>query len=147
MKTEDIIDVRFRVAVKAFIVRDKKLLLLKRAEEDVQSPGMWEIPGGRLELGEDPILGLIREIREETGLYVRPSVPLTVRHFVRSDGQTVTMIVFFCGVSGGDTTKLSEEHSVFEWVELEKCKERINPFFHKEIDVLYKLNLHNIIDL
>lgn len=146
-ESRDIIDIRFRLAVKAFIVSEKKILLVKRAEDDVQKPGIWEIPGGRLELGEDPIIGLIREVREETGLYVRPSVPLTVRHFVRDDGQIVTMIVFFCKISGGDLTKLSDEHSAFDWVELEKCREIISPFFYKEVDVLHKLNIHNLVDL
>jgi len=28
-------------------------------------PGTWDIPGGRLELGEDPFLGLKRETHEE----------------------------------------------------------------------------------
>lgn len=140
------VEVRFRVAVKAMIVHDKKLLLMKRADDDPQSPGIWEIPGGRLELGEDPILGLIREIREETGLYIRPSVPLSVRHFVRTDDQVVTMIVFFSKAIGGEFVGLSEEHSNFEWVDLEECKQKINPFFLKEVDVLHKLNLHNLID-
>lgn len=144
---KDIVEVRFRVAVKAMIVYDKKILLIKRAEDDVQSPGIWEIPGGRIELGEDPILGLIREIREETGLYIKPSVPLSVRHFVRDDNQIVTMIVFFSKAVGGELVGLSEEHSGFEWVDIEECKGRINPFFFKEVDVLRKLNLHNLIDL
>jgi len=96
----DIIEINFRVAVKAFIIKDDKLLILKRASDDVQSPNIWEIPGGRLELGEDPILGLMREIREETGLYIKPQQPLSVRHFIRKDEQIVTMLVFFCRPSG-----------------------------------------------
>lgn len=143
---KDIIEVRFRVAVKALILRDKKILFVKRAGDDVQSPGIWEFPGGRLELGEDPIIGLIREIREETGLYVKPSIPISVRHFVRDDDQIVTMLVFFCRVAGGEVVKISEEHSDIEWVDLEACKQKINPFYHKEIDTLFRLNLHNLID-
>jgi 8-oxo-dGTP diphosphatase len=141
-----LIEIKFRVAVKALIVHDKKMLVVKRAEDDVQKPGIWELPGGRLELGEDPILGIIREIREETGLYIKPSVPMSVRHFVRDDKQVVTMLVFFCRVMGGEM-KISEEHSSFDWVDLKDCKEKINPFFHKEVDILYKLNLHNLIEI
>lgn len=141
----DIIEINFRVAVKAFIIKDNKLLVLKRASDDIQSPNIWEIPGGRLELGEDPILGLMREVREETGLYIKPQQPLSVRHFIRKDEQIVTMLVFFCRPSGG-TLELSKEHSNYEWINLDNCKEKLNKFFHKEVDVLHKLNLHNLID-
>jgi 8-oxo-dGTP diphosphatase len=140
---KDIVEVNFRVAVKAFSVNKGKLFVIKRAEDDVQSPGIWELPGGRLELGEDPYLGLIREIKEETGLYIRPINPMTVRHFERSDGQVITMLVFLCKVSGGDA-KLSEEHSSFDWVSIDDCKEKINPFFHKEVEIFNELNLHRL---
>ena len=44
-------DVNFRVAVKAFIINNNKLLIIKRAKSDPQMPEVWEIPGGRLNLG------------------------------------------------------------------------------------------------
>jgi len=58
-----------RLAVKAFIVHKNKLLIVKRAKDEVHMPEIWELPGGRLNPGEDPFIGIIREIREETGLY------------------------------------------------------------------------------
>jgi len=142
---KDIIDIKFRIAVKAFVLHNNHLLVLKRSSDDVQRPDIWEIPGGRLELGEDPILGTIREIREETGLYITPKIPLTIRHFTSDDKQIITMIVFFCKLAGG-TQKISHEHSEIEWIPLEEAKEKLTDFFHKEVDVLYKLNLHNLID-
>ena len=59
----------FRISAKSFIVdKDNRVLILKRSMDDVHKPGVWEIPGGRLELGEDPVLGLMRETKEELGL-------------------------------------------------------------------------------
>lgn len=142
---KEIIEVNFRVAVKAFIVHNDKLLLLKRASDDIQKPNIWEIPGGRLNLGEDPILGIMREIKEETGLYITPKVPLSVRHFVRVDEQVITMLVFFCKPTGGDL-KISEEHSDIQWIPIENVKNCLNEFFHKEVDIYNKLNLHNLTD-
>lgn len=133
----------FRLAVKAFIVDKDKLFLIKRAGNDTQSPNIWEIPGGRLDLGEDPILGLMREIREETGLYVKPLCPMSVRHFKRDDGQLITMLVFFCRRMNG-YLKLSEEHSECEWVDLKEAKEKLTDFFHKEVNIFYKLKLDQI---
>ena len=51
-------------------MRDGRVLLAKRAIEPRR--GYWDLPGGFLEEGEEPLDGLAREFREETGLVVRP---------------------------------------------------------------------------
>lgn len=56
-----------RVTVKALVVKDGKILLLK---ESPQISGKWEIPGGGLDFGEDIHEGLKREIEEEMGVKV-----------------------------------------------------------------------------
>ncbi|MBR9701678.1 NUDIX domain-containing protein [Candidatus Pacearchaeota archaeon] len=132
--------VNFSVAAKAFIVKGDELFIIKRAKDDVQSPGMWEIPGGRLDLGEDPILGLMREVREETGMYIEVIYPMSVRHFTRKDGQVITMVIFLCKPKGGDL-KISEEHANFKWSKLKRCKEQLNAFFHKELKIFRELKL------
>jgi ADP-ribose pyrophosphatase YjhB (NUDIX family) len=54
----------------ALCVEDGRVLLARRAAEPFE--GRWDIPGGFLEEGEDPIDGLRRELKEETGLDVEP---------------------------------------------------------------------------
>ena len=46
------------------------MLLGRRAVEP--DLGRWDLPGGFLEEGEEPLTGLRRELREETGLEVEP---------------------------------------------------------------------------
>jgi 8-oxo-dGTP diphosphatase len=46
-----------------------RLLLVQRANEPGR--GLWSLPGGRVEPGEDDATALIREMAEETGLVVR----------------------------------------------------------------------------
>jgi ADP-ribose pyrophosphatase YjhB (NUDIX family) len=46
-----------------------RLLLVKRANPPAQ--GLWSLPGGRLEVGESPQAGVIREVHEETAIGVR----------------------------------------------------------------------------
>jgi len=132
-------DVNFRVAVKAFIINNNKLLIIKRAKSDPQMPEVWEIPGGRLNLGESPFEGLKREVKEETNLEIEVISPLNVRHFNRDDGQTITMIIFLCKPIGGKI-KLSEEHSEYEGIDVDSAKEKITPFFHEEVDRFNNLN-------
>ena len=116
----------FRVAVKAFIVQDKKFLLLRRRSNDVHKPDTWDIPGGRLEIGEDPFEGLKREVLEETKLEVDVLLPVDIHHFIRDDGQKITMIVFLCKPQGGDV-QISEEHQEYKWADLAKAHDNQIP--------------------
>ena len=112
----------FRNAVKAFIVKNNEVLLIRRRSNDVHKPGQWDIPGGRLELGEDPIAGLKREVLEEVGINVEIEMPIDIHHFTRDDGQKITMIIFWCKPLSTDIV-LSEEHQEHKWVSLESANE------------------------
>jgi 8-oxo-dGTP diphosphatase len=54
----------------ALCIDDGRVLLTRRAHPPFE--GFWDIPGGFLEEGEDPLDGLRRELKEETGLEVDP---------------------------------------------------------------------------
>jgi ADP-ribose pyrophosphatase YjhB (NUDIX family) len=51
----------YPVSVKGVVAHDGRVLLLKNDRSE------WELPGGRLELGETPEECVAREIEEETG--------------------------------------------------------------------------------
>jgi len=57
------------VGVGGVVIRDGRALLVRRGSEPLK--GQWSIPGGTLELGETIAEGVVRELREETGLEVR----------------------------------------------------------------------------
>jgi ADP-ribose pyrophosphatase len=65
------------VAVGGVLIRDKRILLVQRGQ--APSKGLWTIPGGKVELGENLRQALVREMLEETGLQVR--VGKLVTHF------------------------------------------------------------------
>lgn len=54
------------IAVDAFIIKDKKVLLGKRKIEPYEN--CWCLPGGRMEINETCEEAVIREVKEETGL-------------------------------------------------------------------------------
>jgi 8-oxo-dGTP pyrophosphatase MutT (NUDIX family) len=49
-----------------FVAPGRQVLLLMRADE-VRNPGLWNLPGGRVDAGETPVDAALREAREEAG--------------------------------------------------------------------------------
>lgn len=60
-----------KAAAGGLVVRDGRVLLVRRKFEPFKD--WWDIPGGFLETGEHPNDAVVREVREETGLEVRPT--------------------------------------------------------------------------
>ena len=56
------------LAVGAIVVRDGRLLMVRRGREPGR--GLWSLPGGRVEAGESLSEAVRREVKEETGLDV-----------------------------------------------------------------------------
>jgi len=57
------------VGVGGVVIEGGRVLLARRGREPMR--GEWSIPGGLLEVGESLSEGVMRELREETGLAVR----------------------------------------------------------------------------
>ncbi len=132
------------LAVKALIVHKGNILLVKRQPNDPQKPGMWEFPGGRLNVGEDPFDGLKREVKEETNIDIDVLQPTTVSHFTRADKQVITLITFFCKAKTTGV-KLSEEHTDYKWSPISECKATLGEFFHKDVDAYNRLKLEQLL--
>ncbi len=59
-------------AQKAVVTNNDKILLVRKAKDDPNNPGLWELPGGRLKESEDVDDHMIREVLEETGFTICP---------------------------------------------------------------------------
>ncbi|HEX8226400.1 MAG TPA: NUDIX hydrolase [Candidatus Saccharimonadales bacterium] len=77
----------YRVSIKGLVVDETGRFMLVKEDH-----GKWELPGGGLDHGEDPIIGLKREIQEEMGLEVIHISP-SPKYFVTSpkDGHDTYM--------------------------------------------------------
>jgi 8-oxo-dGTP diphosphatase len=96
---------RHSVSVAAAIVdEDGKLLAVRRRDN-----GHWEPPGGILELHETIQAGLIREVREETGLEVEPQALSGVYKNMR---RGIVALVFRCRIIGGEPHCTTEAEQV-----------------------------------
>ena len=96
--------------------KENEVLLLKRAIHP--HFGKWDIPGGFLQNGEDPIVGLKREIREELKIGISGIAPLIIctdKYGLKTDDFYTLNIFFRCEIKKGEI-KLSSENSKFQWL-------------------------------
>jgi mutator protein MutT len=97
-------DLLLTCAVAAIVRNDAGQILFQRRTDD----GQWSLPAGSLDPGETPAAGIVREVREETGLEVEPIGIIGVfggeafRHrYPHGDVTEYVAVVFECRVVGG----------------------------------------------
>jgi len=73
------------LAVSAAIVRDGKLLIVRRARKPALN--LYTFPGGGVETGETLTEAVIREVREETALTIEPVALAGHREAIVRDGE------------------------------------------------------------
>ncbi len=105
-------------AVGAIVFREGKVLLVRRGVEP--SAGLWSIPGGAVELGETLHEALVREVKEETGLEVKPTRLVDVYNtIVEREGRIqyhYVIIDYLCEYVSGDLQASSDVEEV-RWVD------------------------------
>ncbi len=88
-------DAKAPVIVAAAVVRREGRILLTRRMEGAHLGGYWELPGGKVEAGEDPELAVVRECREECGLELEVLDILDVT-FHRYPTKDVLLLFYEC---------------------------------------------------
>ena len=107
---------RFEV-VSCYVERDGMILLLHRNDEKSEG-NTWGVPAGKVDPGETPVVAMLREIREETGLVMDPdAVEYLTRVFVRYPDYDFTYHMFRAVVSDDTEVTINPgEHKSFRWV-------------------------------
>jgi 8-oxo-dGTP diphosphatase len=105
------------LGVGALIFQRDKILLVERGHEPLK--GYWSLPGGVLEPGETLVEGVCREVREETGLEVKPLGVLEIFERIIRDARGApeyhyVLIDYVCRVVGG-TLGAADDVSRVEW--------------------------------
>jgi 8-oxo-dGTP pyrophosphatase MutT (NUDIX family) len=95
---------RFPVSVKGVAVQDGRVLLLENERAE------WELPGGKLELGEDPADCVVREISEESGWQVSAGPLLDCWQYHIGLGLDVVVVTYGCPVASAGPPVVSAEH-------------------------------------
>ena len=101
-----------------------RVLLLQRSD-DTRCPTAWESVHGRLEAGEGPEAGALRELREETGLTPERFYVVTTQPYYLKATRTVQLSVTFAAfVAEPAEVTLGPEHQRHEWVTVEEAMRR-----------------------
>ena len=108
------------VSAVALIDRDGRVLLAQRPEGKSMA-GLWEFPGGKVEVGETPEAALIRELDEELGINTWKSclAPLTFASHAYEDFHLL-MPLFACRKWEG--MPQPRENQTLKWVRKQELR-------------------------
>lgn len=97
----------------------EKVFLPRRAATKKFLPGVFELPGGHIDFGEDIVAGLKREIKEEFGMDIKVGDPFgcfTYGNPIKGS-HSIEVVYFATFVNPLDNITLSpEDHSEYVWV-------------------------------
>lgn len=119
-----------------------KVFLPKRAATKKFLPGVFELPGGHIEFGEDMVEGLKREVREEFGVDITVGDPFGYFTYMNEVKKSHSIeVVYFAQLTSPleDITLNPADHSEYVWVaanELEKVYSEEKGAGDKEFEVL-----------
>ncbi len=124
------------VAITAIVVKEGKFLIIRRSKSKKRFPGMWTVPGGKLETKDYLSLPkdtqfywynvlektLAREVKEEVGLKIENMEYLTSLATVHSDKAPSLVISCIADYKSGEVKLDSDESDDFAWVSLDEAK-------------------------
>lgn len=125
------------VQVVAGIIKDKenKIFIAQRNLKKSQG-GLWEFPGGKIEVNESREHALIRELQEELDITVEVNKYVGEKTFEYPD-KSINLIVFECKIISGEV-KL-EEHEDSKWIRIEELKNfKFSPADEFIVEILEK---------
>lgn len=113
----------------AFIWHDfdgvKKVFLPRRADTKKFLPGLFELPGGHIDFGEDIIVGLKREIKEELTMGIATGDPFAVFTYQNliKGSHSIEVVYFAQFIEPIETITIHpEDHSEYRWFSKEEVK-------------------------
>ena len=109
------------VVAAALVDADDRVLIAQRPQGKALA-GLWEFPGGKLDADERPEDALIRELREELGIIVKPAclAPLTFASHAYEDFHLL-MPLYVCRRWEGFVQSL--EGQALKWVRAKELRD------------------------
>ena len=95
-----------------------QVFMAKRADSKKLLPGVWEIPGGHIEFGEEITEGLVREIMEEFGKTIELGDPFFAFTYTNQTKNSHSIeVIYFAQFSDTNSaiTLNPKDHSAYKW--------------------------------
>jgi 8-oxo-dGTP diphosphatase len=104
------------VLVAAGIIIERGRVLLTQRKPGTHLAGLWELPGGKVQPGEDPRGALRRELKEELGIDVAVGEVVDVTFHRYEEAQKAVLLLFFEAerLAGSDNPR-AVDVAAFEW--------------------------------
>jgi ribonuclease HI len=107
-----------RIAVRAIIRKDERTLLLRRSSGRPSILNKYELPGGKLEYGEQPEGALQRYMKDEAGLIMQTAQLFDVLTYIDHDDRDMqyVFIIYLASLGeGAGRVKLSQNYDHYIW--------------------------------
>ncbi len=128
-----------RFGTKSVVVKDGKVLLIKRSNYSGYNDGKWDLPGGRIEEKEGAFEGHKREVFEETKLKIEIIEPIRSWVVDRPKGKHVGVTFLSRFLEG--KVFLSNEHTEFRWLSPEEInKTNAEQWIKEEVKKAVEIN-------
>ena len=109
-------------AQKAIIIKDNKLLIIKKTTVDKINPNKYDLPGGRKQISESLDDQIKRELMEELGLEISPKEIFSMWQFnvltPKGVNQTVVAVSRFCDLITNEIHITEKIIAGYEWVDI-----------------------------
>lgn len=116
-----------------------KFLLLTRSDTHPFYAGFADLPGGKIEPGEEPGVAVAREVHEETGMKIQPE-DLRVIYAVTKEigGASYPTLLYAVQLQATEPeVAVSWEHASYEWAPLARLAEvepQIAPTYREALE-------------
>lgn len=131
MKTND--NAHFHIVlVQGVVFKGDKYLMGRRSYQELQDPGEWGVPGGKVEKNQEKEENIIintlkREIREEVGVEIEDGVFLISNgSFTRKDDAHVVGLTFLCKYHSGNPHP-DEDTEEVRWMAFDEVEKECIP--------------------
>lgn len=127
----------FHIGVKAFVMNDRKEILVLLANPMCYATAHWDLPGGRIKEDNSIEETLRKEIKEELNvpeIEILNLFDVSMANFtipVKGRKVGLLLLTYLCNLDASAKITLSSEHTEYKWSRIEEAKKLLSTKFSR----------------